>query len=277
MVALLVLAGLMACSNREPAQEDTVTPQAANLRQAVQEMFDTWTEAFRTRDAVLLHSTLSRDLAEICDTDKMQEWIERTHGSGPETQVVEVISVFVDAESPDRAMAELRFGAGPDGSTESESLITATAQFRLFPFPVLVEGGNWRAHFPYPVLQLAPQPCPFEIPTYLTSERDGGRDYLEIPGFDFSEYGNWSLDRPAPGTLRSFTSISSSGSAKEYEIVLSGIMGTPLASGDLMDLYKEHLVDPSWDIRGEGEGPKEHGSLGPCSIRRVVSGTGRWQ
>ena len=36
--------------------------------------------------------------------------------------------------------------------------------------------------------------------------------------------------------------------------MLSGIMGTPLASGDLMDLYKENLVDPSWDIRGGGEG-----------------------
>ena len=215
-------------------------------------MFDTWTEAFRTRDAVLLHSTLSRDLAEICDTDKMQEWIEWTRSFNRETEDVQVISVFRDAGNPDRAMAELGVDPGQDGSSESQSLDAATAQSQIFPYQFLMEGGRWRTHFP--VFELAPQSCPFEIPTYLTSERDGGRDYPEIPGFDFSEYGNWSLDRPAPGTLRSFTRISSNGSAEEYGIVLSGIMGTPLASGDLMDLYKENLVDPSWDIRGGGEG-----------------------
>ena len=72
LAALLALTGLMACTAREPVQKSNVTSQFATvtrLQQAIQELFDTWTEAVRTKDAVLLHSTLSRDLGEICNTD----------------------------------------------------------------------------------------------------------------------------------------------------------------------------------------------------------------
>ena len=255
LAALLALTGLMACTAREPVQKSNVTSQFATvtrLQQAIQELFDTWIEAVRTKDAVLLHSTLSRDLGEICNTDKMQEWIEWTRSFNLETEDVQVISVFRDAGNPDRAMAELGVDPGQDGSSESQSLDAATAQSQIFPYQFLMEGGRWRTHFP--VFEVAPQSCPFEIPTYLTSERDGGPDYPDIPGLDFSEMDDWSLERPALGTLRSLTSRSSGGSAEEYRIVLSGLMRTPLASGDLMDLYKENLADPSWDIREQGAG-----------------------
>ena len=62
------------------------------------------------------------------------------------------------------------------------------------------------------------------------------------------------LNSGSLGTLRSLTPRRSSGSAEEYQIVLSGLARTPLASGDLMDLYVENLADPSWDIREQGAG-----------------------
>ena len=149
-------------------------------------------------------------------------------------------------------MVELEIVAEADESAEAPSPTVPTPKFWILPFLLLMEGGYWRIHAPL-FLPIS-QPCPFELPEYFTSGREDSRDYPEIPGLDFSGLDKWSLDEPALGTLDSLRSRSHSGGADEYHILLSGIVETTMSSGELMGLYQENLVDPSWDIRDEGRG-----------------------
>ena len=56
----------------EPDVPTRNAPTVTATKQEVQALFDTWTEAFRTADAALLHSILEQDLARIFDPEKMQ-------------------------------------------------------------------------------------------------------------------------------------------------------------------------------------------------------------
>ncbi len=219
LVVLIALASLAACANREPSQaprptEFSSTVEATRerapgkrfrantiLRQAVQKVFDTWTQALRANDASLLHATLSKSLAESCEISKVQEWIQWNGASVLEDQATQVISVFLDAENPDRALAALHVGAGPDG-TESQSRPAAMNQIQLFPFPIVMEEGMWRISLPYQILDSSLQPCPFEMPVLPEEER---LDSPNIPGLDFDELYGLSLDSPL-GSMRSFSS-----------------------------------------------------------------------
>ena len=76
----------------------------ATTRQEVQRLFGTLLTAFRTADAALLRSTMTRDLALLCPEDSMEPWLLE---NGPRIQAFELASVFIDAEDPDRGMAQL--------------------------------------------------------------------------------------------------------------------------------------------------------------------------
>ena len=259
LAALLALTVLTSCVSREPVQRSTIAsqdPGAVKLRRELQELFDIWTEAFRTGDGALIYRTLSQDLAQVCNTNTLQEWIEWNTAPGRDNRDIKVISGFKDAGNPDRAIAEVRIGERPSGSTESQPLGASTAQSDILPYQLLKEQGRWRLHDPF--FPLRSGSCPFEVPMYGTGGRDQGYDYPEIPGLDFSELDTRFPRTETVGDLSSLSSrsmtSSRSSSGHTYTITLSGYLITPLASSELMDLYRKNLAHPSWDIRDEGKG-----------------------
>ena len=80
----------------------TQTPEAEGdggdeVTAAVQQLFDTRRRALRDDDAELLRSVMTRDLAESCELDELQSWLDQDENSPRE---VVVRSVFVDVSDP---------------------------------------------------------------------------------------------------------------------------------------------------------------------------------
>ncbi len=239
-----------------PASEAPIAP-STTLRDEIEKLFDTWTEAFQTSDAALLLSTLSQDYAEICQTDKMQEWIEWPDWSISEILAVEVTSVFTDAENPDRAIASLNFDLSIDYTTESHSQHVTPLQYWFGLLPVLMEEGSWRVDRRplIPVPDREEPMCAFEVPDYLkpAAGRKGPPD-IGLPGLDLDELDGPPSWESEPGTLRNFSSWNYTGSNYMERLSFSGLVGTPLTSGELLVLYQNNLGDPAWNIRDEGKG-----------------------
>ena len=186
----------------------------------------------------------------------MQLWIEHFPYTIPPP---EVLSVFMNLEDPDRALAELGLGAD---SAKIDSLFldnsVAPPEFQHSYFPILFESGRWRAGAPTLLYSPTGPVCPYEMPMPSPPEEADGHSSLEdyeaeypkIPGLDFNDRSDQTL-----GSFGSFSEGSSHISKGKFlEIRKSRLANTHLTSSELMGLYQERMVHLSWDIRGQGKG-----------------------
>ncbi len=212
---------------------------------AVQQLFDTWGRALRDDDAALFHSILTSELAESCGLDELQSLLEQDVEFFPEAMVA---AVFLDVTDPTRAFAEIAADQRPGRPLESVSL----------PWPVALEDGEWRAGFP---VGFTAKRCPFIASSPPSGQEGREREFPQIPGLDM-ERRERILDavsgtRVVRGSYRtgnSVSSFSSSGSMSPYghEVNIYAELQTESAATEVMRLYRDGLVHPSWDITGEG-------------------------
>ena len=221
---------------------------AATTRQEVQHLFDTLLTAFRTADAGLLRSTMPKDLALLCPAESMESWLMK---NGPRIQAFELESVFIDAEDPDRGMAQLALL--PERDEAKPLQVESIHWFPItgVPFPLKREEGHWKAE--YPIQQEIPD-CPYQQHRFVPSERAVGPDYPNIPGLDF---GMWDAPfrNPEPGSPGNIGQTNFRGSPRGmYAVSSSTLQATDLTAAELATLYRERLARPGWNIREQGTG-----------------------
>lgn len=254
LVILLILAPT-ACSDPAPTPDTadqvadlTETMAGMEIRKETQALFDTLQEAFRTADAGLLHSTMPRDLALLCPAESMEPWLLE---NGPRIQAFELASVFIDAEDPDRGMAQLALI--PERDEAKPLQVESVHWFPLtgVPFPLKREEGQWKAGYPIP--QELPG-CPYQPHQFVPSEPGVGPDYPNIPGLDFNMW-NIPFRNPEPASLDYLSHTNFHGSSGGmYDISSSSLQATDLNAGELISRYRERLAQPSWNIRERGTG-----------------------
>ena len=253
---------------------------STTTRQEIQRLFDTLLEAFRSTDATLLHSTMPQALASLCPAESMKPWLKE---NGPRIQAFEVESVFIDAEDPDRGMAQLTLQPERD---EAKPLQVESARwFPLTgsPFPLQREEGHWKAGYPMP--QEYPD-CPYQLHQFVPSEPGAGPDYPNIPGLDLNMW-NTPFRNPEPGSLGNLSQTGFTGSpAGIYTIRSATLQATDLTAGELISRYRERLARPGWNIREQGTGAEvswftwtihdEEGHLWHGALTATAAGEG-WQ
>ena len=238
-----------------PAATGVVAPAATEtpvtdgdgdeVKAAVQHLFDTWNRALRDKDAALFRSLLTRELAGSCELDELQSWLDQ----GEDVLAGAVVrSVFLDVADPNRAFAEI--ATGRMAGRPEESL--------TYPWPVALEGGEWRAGFLY---GLTMERWPY-IASSPPSGRDGAeREFPQIPGLELERRDDILAAVPGTrvvhGSFKTDTfgsSFSSGGSmaATGNRVNIYAELETDLEGAELVRLYSDGLNHPSWDITGEG-------------------------
>ena len=212
---------------------------------AVQQLFDTWSRALMADDAALFRSILTSELAESCGLDELQSWLDQDEEFLAEAMVA---AVFLDVTDPTRAFAEI--AAGQHAGRPDESI--------SFPWPVALEDGEWRAGFP---VGFTANRCPYVVSSPPSGPDSREREYPQVPGLDM-ERREGILDavsgtRVVRGSYRtgnSSSSFSSSGSMSPYdhEVNIYAELQTESAATEVMRLYRDGLVHPSWDFIDEG-------------------------
>ena len=252
---LVILSALTACSGQAPTPETgaqvahlTETAAGIEIKKEIRRLFDTLLEAFRTADAALLRSTMPQDLALLCTAESMEPWILE---NGPRIQAFELASVFIDAEDPDRGMAQLDLL--PERDEAKPLQVESVRWFPItgVPFPLKREEGQWKAGYPVP--QELPG-CPYQPHHFVPSEPGVGPDYPNIPGLDFNM---WDIPfrNPEPDSPDSFSQTDFRGSTDGmFTISSSTLQATDLSPGELVSRYRERLAHPSWNIREQGTG-----------------------
>ncbi len=266
MLFLSALLTLLACGPAatptptmgiEPAATEVVAPPATEapvadadrdgddgVQEAVQVLFDTWNQALQEKDAALFQSVLTRQLADSCQLEDLQSWLDQGEDF---LANVEVRAVFLDVADPNRAFAEVtaRQQAGPAGASPT------------YPWPVGLEDGTWRAGFLY---------GPVEICPYVVSDRPSGPDgreneFPQIPGLDLNRREDILAAVPGArvvhGSFRNDSSVSSFStggrmSAIDNQVNIHAELEVDLTASEVVDLFLDGLIHPSWDIVDEG-------------------------
>ena len=243
----------------EPAATEVATPAATEapvaegdgddeIKDAVQQLFDTWDRARRERDAALFHSILTRDLAESCELEEIQSWLDQGEMFLGE---VEVRSVFLDVADPSRAYAEIPLGES--GGRPEQSF--------TYPWPVALEDGRWRAGLPTLLAGLPSGRCPFMASSPPSGPDGREREFPQIPGLELERRGDVLAAVPGTRVLHSSyrtgnsaSSFSSGGtmSPNDNQINIYAELETDSATAEVARLYRDGLMHPSWDIIDEG-------------------------
>ena len=151
LLALLAACGGEATPTAKPGPPQ---PAAQELKEAAQELWDTFSASTQTLDAAdALHGIFIADIRERCTVEQMQENLASGEAPFPN---VEVKTVFLDLEDPSKALMKLVLLDQPGGNLQALAAGFAFA----FPFPMVREQGEWRLGFP--ALAIALQDgCPF--------------------------------------------------------------------------------------------------------------------
>ena len=240
----------------EPAATEAVLPPATEapvadrdgdgeLKNAVQLLFDSWNRALAERDVALFHSLMTRELAGSCRLEGLQSWLDQGEGFFTEA---EVRSVFLDVADPSRALVEIIVRQHTGGPEVPFS----------FPWPVVLEEGGWRAGFP---VGLTAQSCPY-MASERPSEPDGReRQSPQIPGLDLDRRGDILAAVPGTNVLHggfstetygSSFSTSSSRAGGPNQVSIFAELETDASGAELVRLYRDGLMHPTWDILDEG-------------------------
>ena len=227
-------------------ESDVKMDSVDNTKVAVQQLFDTWKRALREDDAALFHSLLTRELAGSCGLDELRSWLEQDAEFLPEPVVS---AVFLDVTDTTRAYAEI--AAGQPAGQPQESI--------SFPWPVALEEGKWRAGFH--VAGFTANRCPF-VASNPPSGPDGSeREYPQIPGLNLERREDILAAVPGTRVLHanyrtdSFgSSFSTGGSMSPYDnnVNIYAEVETESDAADLVSLYRDGLIPPSWENVAEG-------------------------
>ena len=228
-------------SNAEKGNDD-------GIKITVQQLFDTWNLSRRESDAALFHSILTRDLAESCELEEIQSWLDQGEMFLGE---VEVRSVFLAVADPSRAYAEIPLGES--GGRPEQSF--------TYPWPVALEDGKWRAGLPTLLAGLPPGRCPFMASSPPSGPDGREREFPQIPGLELERRGDVLAAVPGTRVLHSSyrtgnsaSSFSSGGtmSPNDNQINIYAELETDSATAEVARLYRDVLMHPSWDIIDEG-------------------------
>jgi len=157
LLALLAACGKEATPTANPGPASSA---AQDLKQAAQELWDTFSASTKTLDgAAALHGIFIADIRERCTVEQMQETLWSGEGAFPD---IVVRSVFLDLEDPSSALMQLALLDPPDGNPKAEGNLPGIASgfAYAFPFPLVREQGVWRLGFPALVIGTEPG-CPF--------------------------------------------------------------------------------------------------------------------
>ena len=137
-VLMISLLSLLAACGKEAtptANPGPASSTAQDLKQAAQELWDTFSASTKTLDgAAALHGIFIADIRERCTVEQMQETLWSGEGAFPD---IEVRSVFLDLEDPSRALMQLAPLDQPGGNLQG---IDSGFAFS-FPFPLVREQG----------------------------------------------------------------------------------------------------------------------------------------
>ena len=140
LLTLLAACGKEATSTATPG---LAQPTAQELKQAAQELWNTFSASIQTRDAAALHGIFVADLREQCTVEQMQKSLASGEVALPNA---EVRTVYLDSEDPSNALMQLAMLNQPGGNLEALALGFIFA----FPLPMAREEGEWRLSLSLP-------------------------------------------------------------------------------------------------------------------------------
>ncbi len=239
LLALLAACGKEATPTANPGPASST---AQDLKQAAQELWDTFSASTKTRDgAAALHGIFIADIRERCTVEQMQETLWSGEGAFPD---IVVRSVFLDLEDPSRALMQLALLDPPEGNPKAEGNLQGIASgfAYAFPFPLLREQGVWRLGFP--ILAMGTEPgCPF------WPENVGQGETVPPPPRQIEATPQPAFPRlePPPGAR----SIGSSSGGGRGEYNASVLLRTDMTLAALLEHYRQQLIQPDWTVQQE--------------------------
>ncbi len=223
---------LVACGgDRTPVATPGVAyPTAKELKQAGQELFDTFSASIETQDAAALHGLFVANIRERCTVEQIQESLASGDTFFPKA---EVRTVFLDLEDPSRASLELAVIEQPGGNPQG----FASGFAFTFPLPMIRDEGEWRLSFPS--LPMAPEGgCPFADDF---GQEEQGETATAVPRqLDATPQPAFPRLAPPPG-VRS-TGGGSGGGSGQYNA--SVFLVTDMTLAALLEHYRQQLIQP---------------------------------
>ena len=216
-------------------------PGAAALKRSAQDLLDRLAEAIATRDAAAVYAKMTREVTDRCTLEQFQRGFFDNQDSSSIPDF-EVETVFLDLDDFDRAIAEVSNRALPDADRMA---FAASA----FPVDIVRELGEWRLSF----ARLLPEgdDCPFADDT----DEDATPTPHATPTPRPSEVSGFGADspfvefEPPPGDVSHGSSLVTRNRRAEFEALL--LLETDMSPAELLEYYREQIVQPDWEIQGE--------------------------
>ena len=237
LLALLAACGKEATPTATPG---LAQPTAQDLKQAAQELWETFSASANTRNAAPLHGIFIADIRERCTVEQMQETLWSGEGAFPD---IEVRSVFLDLEDPSRALMQLAPLDQPEGNSQAEGNLQGIASgFAFsFPFPLVREEGEWRLGFP--ILGLGSEEgCPF-------AGSSSQEEQIAVAPRQLDATPQPAFPRLAPPSGVRSIGGGSGGGRGEYNA--SVLLVTDMTLAALLDHYRQQVFQPDWKVQQE--------------------------
>ncbi len=148
--AVLVLA--VACGSDGPTP--AVGPQnVPEIEKAAVELFDEWREATKKHDASTVLSLLSRNIAESCTVEQMEQFFEISDKAFTYPDMA-VKDVFVSLGNTEEAIMTMELLGEPQSGEQG----LRDAYVASIPYPIVKQDGRWRMVLQFPIVG---DDCPF--------------------------------------------------------------------------------------------------------------------
>ncbi len=230
LLALLVACGKEATPTATPGP---ASPTAQELKQAAQELWDTFSASTQTLvGAAALHEIFIADIRERCTIEQMQETLRSGEAPFPN---IEVGSVFLDLHDPSRALMQLDLLDQPKNEAHASGFAFA------FPFPMVREQGEWRLGFPI-LANASQEGCPFS--GFSSNEEEVSVAPRQL---DATPQPAFPRLAPPPG-VRSIGGGSGGGRGQYNASVL---LATNMTLVALLEHYRQQVLQPDWKVQQE--------------------------
>ncbi len=144
LAAALVLA--VACGSDSPTP--AVGPQnVPEIEKAAVELFDEWREATKKHDASTVLSLLSRNVAESCTVEQMEQFFEISDKAFTYPDMA-VKDVFVAVGNTEEAIMSMELLGEPQPGEQG----LRDAYVASIPYPIVKQDGRWRMVLQYPIV-----------------------------------------------------------------------------------------------------------------------------
>lgn len=243
---LLLILGAVACGGDGTATPTPgpKLPTVQELKQDAEELFVAISAAAVAQDAAAFLELMPASVREICTSEQLQDSLL---SDGFDFPVVEVMSVFVDLEDPNQALARVKLRVDPEeGSMEG----LATALFTAFPFPMLREEGQWKFDLLSAMSGLLQSvaACPFAGES-ASGEAQATQRATEpaLRAVQRAEPTEFPRLEPPPGV----NMRESSASSGDGETSSSLILETGMTLEELLQYYRGQVLEPGSVVQQE--------------------------